>query len=139
MNDENFPRVLAIQAIILNENNQVLLAKRNQELDFGKWELIAGYWTQGERLEETVKRHIIEKAGIQNYESIEFTGKYYDDPSRHPGKYCIPFVFKVIVKDDVKFGVEDRELRWFDLSEIKDLEMALDNKRSLEDLGLLNL
>lgn len=129
--EENFLKILAIQAIIINEENQILLKLREKDPDNGKWELIAGYLKPGERLKETVARKIKEDADIENYESIEFTGKYYDDPNRHPRKICIPLSFIVKVKKESVATTEN--LKWFTKEEIENMELALDNKTSITD------
>jgi len=123
--------MLAVQAIIENEEGLILFRKRHKEPDLGKWELIAGYVEPGERLVETVARKMREKVGVENTQTIEFTGRYYDEPNRHSGTSCIPFVFKVRVRSQ---DVPLREgVQWFSQEEIGKLDMALDNSKSLED------
>ena len=132
---ENFPQILAVAAIVIDETGNILLRKRTKEPDQGKWEYIAGYVKPGERLEDTVRRKLKEKVGITEVQSIEFTGKYYDDPNRHPGTYCIPLVFIVRVQQNNVTIAPDT--RWFSPTEARELEMALDNKQILQDLDLV--
>mgnify|MGYP000393759777 CR=1 FL=1 len=136
MNQDNqLLPMLAVSAVVLNAEGKILLIRRRKEPDQDAWQLIAGGVNGGERLVEAVKRYLREKVGITETQSIEFTGKYYDDPKRNPGNFCIPFVFKVQVANDVVVST-DREYRWFIKEEIKDLPMALDNKQTLIDLAL---
>ncbi|MDP3999976.1 MAG: NUDIX hydrolase [bacterium] len=126
-------KLLAVSSIVVNPDGKVLLRKRTKDPDQGKWELIAGYVNPGERLTEAVERRLRDKAGIGSTDSIEFTGKYYDDPDRHPDQPCIPLTF--VVKTSEPGGGEENELQWFDPSEIDGLEIALDNKQVIRDAG----
>lgn len=131
-----FPKILAIQAIVQEAQGRVLLKKREKEPDQGKWELVAGYVKPGERLVETVQRKIFEELNIKSVQNIEFTGQYYDDPNRHPGTNCIPLVFAVKINShDVSIS---EEVKWFNQGEIENLEIALDNKQSLQDFFTLH-
>lgn len=123
--------ILAVSAIVTNPEGKVLLRRRTKEPDAGKWELIAGYVQPGERLEEAVRRRLREKAGIGSVDSVEFTGHYYDDPDRHPGKHCIPLAF--VVRASEPGGGEGNEVRWFERKELGDVEIALDNKQAIRD------
>jgi ADP-ribose pyrophosphatase YjhB (NUDIX family) len=124
--------ILAVSLIILNDKHEVLLKKRKKEPDSGKWELIAGYVKPGETLVGAAQRLLNDKAQLSRFSSIEFTGKYYDKPGRHPGTTCIPFVFRVLLggKPEVK-----GDLHWFSESDAKGLNMAFDNKTALFDSG----
>jgi hypothetical protein len=66
----------------------------------------------------------------ENKQYIQFTGKYYYDPHRHPGSFCIPLLFLVKVPDDVKLNT-DREFKWFTKEEINNFETTLDNKQMI--------
>lgn len=127
--------ILAVSAIVTNPEGKILLRRRTKEPDAGKWELIAGYVRPGERLEEAVRQRLREKAGIGSADSVEFTGHYYDDPDRHPGKPCIPLTF--VVKTNESGGGEGNELKWFASDELDDIEIALDNRRVIRDTNIV--
>lgn len=130
-------RLLAVSAIVVDENGAILLRKRPKEPDMGAWELFAGFVEPGERLEETVRRKLKNKAGIDDIQSITFTGHYYDSPTRHPDQYCIPLLFIAKVnRNDVHVEPGDENLRWFAAAEVPSLELALDNKQVLTDAGV---
>lgn len=84
-------------AIIVNDNNQFLLLKRNPNVEMwqpGKWALVGGSVEEGETPEEAVKREIKEETGLdinkfeekfviqRNPDSVEhiFIGKYDGHP-----------------------------------------------------------
>jgi ADP-ribose pyrophosphatase YjhB (NUDIX family) len=126
--------LLAVDVVVHDGGGNILLHQRSKEPDAGKWELFASYPYLSERpLEKAVRRILKEKAGIEKVASIEFSGKFYDDPNRHVGASCIPLVFVAVVNQDApaKEGT-----KWFSTSAIGDLPMALDNKQILRDLTL---
>lgn len=133
-NPENFPKILAVAVIVLDEAGNILLRKRDKEPDQGKWQYVAGYIEPGERLVEAVQRKLQEKMNITKTNSIEFTGKYYDEPNRHPGTYCIPFVF--IARVQREQVTIPSNASWFSSKETRELDLALDNKQILRDLKL---
>jgi ADP-ribose pyrophosphatase YjhB (NUDIX family) len=127
--------LLAVSIIVQDESGNILLKKRAKEPDEGKWELFAGYPYLNEMpLEKAIRRILRERAGLSEIESCEFSGKYYDAHGRHPGKACIPLVFKVIVQ---KSAVTTDTLRWFGPEELESLPMALDNRAALSDLRIV--
>jgi ADP-ribose pyrophosphatase YjhB (NUDIX family) len=130
----NYPPILAVTMICLNEDGDLLLKKRNKDPDNGKWELIGGHVTPGERLEEAVRRILKDKVNIVDILSIQFTGHYYDDPDRHPGQLCIPLTFKVITPNENLKEVKNAS--WFEKQYLVDLEYALDNRQMLVDAGI---
>ena len=136
MEDTSFPRILAVAGIIINESGQVLLTYREEEPSKHTWQITAGFVKPGERMTEAMTRQISEKVGITAIDKIEFTGKFYDDPNRNPGKYCLPLLFKVYVPNNVLVNTSAK-YQWFEPSEISKLEMALDNKQMLIDTKLI--
>lgn len=120
--------MLAIAAVVFDEKQRILLNKRDKDPDKGRWQLFATYVRPGERLTEAVRRRLRENAGISDIASIEFTGLYSDEPGRHEGTCCIPFIFKAFVDGNTPIAAG---CEWFDADKVQDLEMALDNKETL--------
>ncbi len=134
-NEENFPKMLAVAVIVLDEDNNILLHPRDKEPDQGKWQYVAGYVQPGELLKDTAVRKLKEKLNITEVDSLEFTGKYYDDLNRHPGTYCIPLLFIARVRQENVSAPESA--KWFTPQEVSKLDLALDNKEILIDLKLI--
>ncbi len=132
-NNEN--NLLAVAVICQNEDGDILLRQRAKEPDPGKWQVIAGYVIPGETLEDSVRRLLKEKVNISQVISIKFTGKYYDNPQRHPGQFCIPLTFLVQVPNSQIKIVQTSS--WFEPKLLSHLEFALDNKQMLLDAGIL--
>ena len=127
--------MLAVSVVVVNDDGSVLLRKREKDPDIGTWELFAGYPYLDEMpLEKAVKRILADKAGITEVDELQFSGKFYDDPERHPGQACVPLVFIASVSGKIE-STENK--KWFTATELRGLTMALDNKTTLIDLGLV--
>lgn len=127
--------MLASCAIATDGNGNYLLRKRDKEPDKDNWELFATYVQPGETIIQSVERRLREDGDIQdkNIKSIQYTGKYYDAPNRHPGTYCTPLSFRVHIENkEYKEGTQ-----WFAKDELPKLEMAFDNKKMLQDAGAI--
>lgn len=136
MNNDSFPRILAVAGIIINERGEVLLTWREEEPVKHTWQVTAGFVKPGERMVEAMARQLDEKVGITKIKSIEFTGRFYDDPNRNPDRLCLPLLFKVFVNDDVQINTKNK-YQWFTPTNILELEMAFDNKQMLKDAGII--
>lgn len=127
--------MLASCAIATDGNGNYLMRKRDKEPDKDNWELFATYVQPGETVIQSVERRLREDGDIQdkNIKSIQYSGKYYDAPNRHPGAYCIPLLFTARIENkEYKEGTQ-----WFAKDELSKLEMALDNKKMLQDAGVM--
>ncbi len=123
--------LLAVDIVVVDNEKNVLLRKRKKEPDAGKWELFGGYpYLDEQPLEKAAKRILETKAGIKEVDSLEFSGKYYDAPGRHPGAACIPLVFIARISN----AATTEELQWFSAFEIEELPMGLDNKKIVQDI-----
>ncbi len=136
MNNDSFPRILAVAGIIINERGEILLTWREDEPAKHTWQITAGFVKPGERMAEAMARQLAEKVGITEIKSIEFTGKFYDDPNRNPDRLCLPLLFKVVVANNVSINTSSK-YQWLEPKSIEALEMAFDNKQMLKDAGVI--
>lgn len=137
MNKKDHPWI-GIDAIILNEDKtKILLIKRGSKAYYGMWGLISGKIDWGEEVKETIMREVKEETNL-DVEILKFTGKYYDKKGRHPTKtmICLPHLCK-IVGGKLKSGDDALEAKWFDLKEIKNMDLAFDHKQILLDEGII--
>lgn len=123
--------MLAVAAIVVDGGDSILLHRYDKKGEAGGWQLFATYVRPGEKLVDAVRRRLKEDAGIDAPISIDFTGRYYDEPGRHPGTYCIPFIFKVVVERGAKVG---SGCQWFSRADLQQLPLALDNRQILRDV-----
>ncbi len=125
--------MLAVACVVINESNdKVLLRVRSSEPE--KWELFGSFVGEDELVKDAVIRVVLEKAGVLGKEfikTISFTGEYYDEIERHPGKRCVPLLFEVKVSES---SVETSDsLKWFEKDDALDVPLALDNEQMLID------
>ncbi|MCH3923622.1 MAG: NUDIX domain-containing protein [Bacteroidales bacterium] len=64
--------VLAAGGVVENEQDEVLFMFRN-----GEWDLPKGHWEQGETIQTTAKREVMEECGMKILEEKEFLAKTY--------------------------------------------------------------
>lgn len=57
--------IVGVGAIVLDDNQRVLLVRRGQEPLLGEWSLPGGALELGERLEDGVRREVSEETGLQ--------------------------------------------------------------------------
>lgn len=129
---------IGIDAIILNEDKtKILLIKRGSKAYHGFWGFVSGLPKWGEEVKEAVIREAKEETNL-DVEIVKFIGKYYDERGRHPTKtmYCLPHICKV-VGGELKADDDALDAKWFDLAEVKDMELAFDHKQILIDEGLI--
>jgi 8-oxo-dGTP diphosphatase len=91
----------------LHRNNKVLLLKNERG-----WDLPGGHLKSGENPTDGLKREVFEETGL-NIGDI----KMVNPPTGRKRFFCASFL-----TDDVQLSNEHSEYRFFDISEIKDLE-----------------
>ncbi len=130
-NSSNYRKILAVGVIIEDEKQRILLHKRQKSPSKGSWEYMAGYVDPFESLEKACRRVVWQMTRIMHLRNLKFTGKFYDNPNRHPNKSCIPLIFSA--KINSKHLEETSNLKWFLLKDIPKLKFALDNKKIIID------
>lgn len=127
-------RHVTVDALLLNENNQILLVKRAPHLtNGGLFALIGGFVDRDETLEEAVIREIIEETGYEA--TVEKLLRIIDAPQR-PKEDRQNISFTYIARVGKKVGESDKEsteMRWFELNALPDKDQfAFDHLESIE-------
>ncbi len=122
-----------IDAIIHNNNNQILLIKRKNEPFKNYFALPGGFVNKGEKIEDALRREVNEEVSL-NVEPLEILG-VYSDPNRDPRDHIMTIVFICLILDETTAKAEDdaSALCWINLNELKNIEMAFDHKMIVED------
>jgi len=126
------PKV-AVNAIVFNENQQVLLAKRT---DNGFWCIPGGHVDLGETLEQACLRELFEETGLMG-RVVRLIGIYSDpENSLHikqgPEWHTVRVSFLCqVVGGTITSSSETSEIRYFDLDQLPVL--ITDHARRIQD------
>ena len=110
-------------AVIVNEDNKILLLKRAEEKDTWmplKWALVGGGIEKGESPEKAVKREIEEETGLE-------IKKFINSFSIQRNKDSVEYVFICRYKGeptDITLNDENTNYGWFDIQEMKFLDIV---------------
>jgi 8-oxo-dGTP diphosphatase len=103
--------IIAVSALVTNEDNEVLLTKVQWRLD--TWEMPGGQVEEGEPLDKAVSREVLEETGLV-IEPVGITGVYYNST-----KQILSVVFKArYISGEISVPPEEiNEARFIDLNE----------------------
>lgn len=103
--------IIAVSALVTNEDNEVLLTKVQWRLD--TWEMPGGQVEEGEALDKAVSREVLEETGLV-INPVGITGVYYNAT-----KQILSVVFKAkYISGEIKVPPEEiNEARFVDLHE----------------------
>jgi ADP-ribose pyrophosphatase YjhB (NUDIX family) len=113
--------VLAVRGGVL----QVLLWERAKEPFAGSWSLPGGYLAPGEKLEDSIRRHLAAKVDVRELSHIEQL-ETLSDPARHPGEWQLATAYLGLVPTDVD-PVVPADTGWHALETLP--PMAFDHQR----------
>jgi len=121
--------LISSSAIIYNDKNQVLLAKRspNKKLDPNLWETIGGTVEFGESPLECLEREIDEELNckLSNIKLLDV----YSYVNKEIGRQIISLQYIATIKGIPKFNTgEISELKWIDEAEIQKLKFSMNCK-----------
>jgi len=121
-------------AIIINDNNEILLLKRsiNSRTDPGLWARPGGQVEFEESLEDAVEREVKEEAGIivKAIRRLDYTEQLSDDKSTH--WIALGFLAKHISGEPINVEHDKHdEIKWFSLDNLP-INLADYTKNSIE-------
>ncbi|MFH0940315.1 MAG: NUDIX domain-containing protein [Candidatus Omnitrophota bacterium] len=119
---------VTVDTIIEVEGGIVLIKRSNPP--FG-WAIPGGFLDYGESLEEAAAREAKEETGLVVTNLKQF--HTYSDPARDPRFHTVSTVFICQAKGIPKAASDAAAARIFKLGDWRDMEIAFDHKRVLED------
>lgn len=100
-------------AIVLNSNNEILLALHNA----GHWGFTKGHVEQGETEEQTAIREVKEETNIDIEINTKYSYRMFYSPKEGVEKEVILFLGKCL-NDGIKPQLEEiKELKWFSIED----------------------
>ena len=128
-----------VNPVITSSEDQIILAQRVADIvEGGKWHLPGGRVLFGEPLRTTLKRIALSKTNLKIKLSRptlrDSLVGIYDDPNRDPREHVIGLAFLcTIVGGTARAGSKVNQVMSFSESEIKEVEIAFDHRKMIED------
>lgn len=120
--------------LIILKKDKILLIKRaeNEDSHKGKWSVPGGGLEEGETQEEALRREINEELASEILWFKPFRSFEYQMPKR----LVKATYFYGDIKGDIKLSEEHSEFNWFSFKEIKNLDVAYNQKEILKEFNL---
>ncbi|OIQ45013.1 MAG: 7,8-dihydro-8-oxoguanine-triphosphatase [Gammaproteobacteria bacterium MedPE] len=116
-------------AVIVNSQQQILLALRHQHLhQGGKWEFPGGKIETGETAQQAIIREINEEVSLSTQSTVPMMVLEHD----YGDKLVCLHVHWVKEFSGDATGAEGQEIKWVDVSELSGFEFPAANKPILE-------
>jgi 8-oxo-dGTP diphosphatase len=126
MSNDKSPSLM-VDAIVEKEG-KILLVKRKKDPFEGRWSFPGGKLNIGERVEDAVKRELLEETSI-DIELKDILG-VYSDPNRDPRGHRVTTAFVASVEaGEPKEGDDAATVQWFPIND--EIELAFDHNKIL--------
>ncbi|MBA3375885.1 MAG: NUDIX domain-containing protein [Actinobacteria bacterium] len=104
----------AVSALVVDDANRMLLARRAHDPDAGLWDTLGGFLEEGEHPLDGLRRELLEETGA-DIEPGEFVGAYMDTYGDGPqATSVLNLVWEARVVSGEPAPADDvSELRWF--------------------------
>jgi ADP-ribose pyrophosphatase YjhB (NUDIX family) len=128
-----------VNPVIVTSDGKIVLAKRTQDIvGGGMWHLPGGRVQFKETIEATLKRVAFVKTNLKVElfcpSLKESLVGIYDDPERDPREHVISIAFLCKIADgETKPGANVDEVKRFSEEETKNLKIAFDHGKTVED------
>ena len=118
-------------AVIINDLDQVLIAKRHQHLhQGGKWEFPGGKIEEGETAQRALEREIKEEVELTVLEATPLMVLEYD----YGDKFVSLDTWTVTRFSGTACGAEQQEIRWVERSRLMDYQFPDANQPIVDSL-----
>lgn len=130
MHTYKYPRpAVTVDAILISNQNTVLLIERGGEPFKGKWALPGGFIDMDEELDEACRRELEEETGLKVGTLKQF--KAFGDVFRDPRHRTISVLFYAFLNDEPipMAGDDAAKAQWFPINQLP--ELAFDHEQIL--------
>lgn len=117
--------LVGVGAVVIRDG-KILLVKRANEPNKGKWSVPGGLVRTGETLEEALKREILEELGV----SVEVgdvacvTDEIFYDENRNVEYHYIVIDFYADINGEPRPMSDAADVAWFDLNRIDEIDVV---------------
>ncbi|QBF83243.1 8-oxo-dGTP diphosphatase MutT [Shewanella maritima] len=124
-------RVHVAVGVIVNPNDQILLALRHGHLhQGGKWEFPGGKVEQDETVTQALIRELAEEVNLEVADSTPFMEISHD----YPDKHVLLDIHLVTNFSGEAKGLEQQQIAWVDVNELENYQFPEANKPILDKL-----
>lgn len=117
--------LLTVDALVSNEDNKILLIKRKNPPH--GWALPGGFVDYGETVETAVVRELLEETGLTANSISLFD--VFSEPKRDPRSHTVSIAYDIQGWQGTPKAADDaKEVGWFTLEEVNNMEIAFDHK-----------
>jgi len=127
----SYPRpAVTVDAILISNQNSVLLIERGRDPFKGKWALPGGFIEMDEELETACQRELEEETGLRVGELKQF--RAFGGVNRDPRHRTISVLYYAFTDDELAAcaGDDAAKAQWFPLDQLP--ELAFDHWQILE-------
>ena len=124
----------AIDAVIIDENETVVLIKRRNPPFQNHWALPGGFVELGEKVEDAVLREAEEETGLP-VRILKLVG-VYSDPKRDPRGHVISITYlckRIDSEENPQGGDDAKEAKVFNRQELENIQLAFDHNLIIQD------
>ena len=117
--------VVGVGAVIIKDG-KILLVKRGNEPNKGKWAIPGGLVNTGESLEDALKREIMEEVGfeIEVDDVVCVSEEIFRDGNGVKYHYIVIDFFVDVIGGELRAGSDAVDARWVKLNEIDSLDVV---------------
>jgi len=140
-NNRLYPQspIACVAAVVFKEG-KILLVKRSNEPNKGKWSIPGGGIELGETIYEAARREVLEECSIEiEIEKVLDTADNIirDEDGRIRYHYAIIDLLARYVGGEIKAQSDAEECGWFTLEKLAGLDMSLTLRAMLERQGII--
>ncbi|MGI2261416.1 8-oxo-dGTP diphosphatase MutT [Shewanella sp. GXUN23E] len=124
-------RIHVAVGVIINDNNEILLAKRPEHLhQGGKWEFPGGKVEAGETVTQALARELEEEVALE----VKATKPFMELSFDYPDKQVLLDIHTVTAFAGDARGLEGQQIAWVPRNELTNYDFPEANKAILEKL-----
>jgi ADP-ribose pyrophosphatase YjhB (NUDIX family) len=126
--------VVVVGAVVVDHDRLLVVRRRNAPFQ-GRWSVPGGRVEHGELLAEAAVRELREETGLEGV-----CGRLIDWAELIEGEHhCVVFDFEVTVigEGEPRAGDDAAEVRWVDLIDVAELDLAEGLPEMLHDAGII--
>ena len=132
MNNKTYKSpILAVDGIV-NIDNKLLLIKRKNPPFKDFWAFPGGFVEYGESTEDAIIREVFEETRLKT--EVESLLGVYSNPNRDPRGHMVSIVYILRYIEGSPKGSDDaKEAKFFNIDDIKNINLAFDHKSIFKD------